>query len=339
MKTIADEQYWAEMIAKYLSGNCEAAETRELMQWVDEAEENKEYMEGMQSVWNLTQSIEGHRPDVDAWWERTAGQMGQNGGARVVRMPSVYRMVAAAAAVVVLVVSGFLLIRNMGGGASHPVLVSAHADSLRQMVVLPDNSTVWLRGNSTLEYDEAFKERKVSLTGEAYFEVESDPDHPFAVYAGGAVAHVLGTKFNVRETNSGDVELIVEEGKVAFGDQSMKLEEHVVFSANEGAVFNEELAVVEQLEEVRENAASWKSGELVFRDTPLDKVLTDLGRHYGYNYSLQDSALYSYDLNAEFSDQDHEEVIEAIEFMLNIDFRRDGDTLRITRQPKTGDEE
>src|SRR5690606_32699805 len=65
-------------------------------------------------------------------------------------------------------------------------------------VILSDGSHVWLNAASTLRYPTAFKgdERKVELSGEAYFEIAPDTK-PFKVVSHGQTIYVLGTTFNV----------------------------------------------------------------------------------------------------------------------------------------------
>ncbi|RZK45458.1 MAG: hypothetical protein EOO59_21030, partial [Hymenobacter sp.] len=67
-------------------------------------------------------------------------------------------------------------------------------------LTLPDGSQVWLNAASSLRFPVAFtgSERRVELTGEAYFEVAKDAKHPFKVAARGAEVTVLGTHFDVQ---------------------------------------------------------------------------------------------------------------------------------------------
>src|SRR3546814_3035867 len=67
-------------------------------------------------------------------------------------------------------------------------------------VALPDGSRVWLNAASSLTYPTSFnghKERRVELTGEAYFEIAKDADHPFIVESARQSVRVLGTHFNI----------------------------------------------------------------------------------------------------------------------------------------------
>lgn len=69
----------------------------------------------------------------------------------------------------------------------------------RACITLQDGTIVWLNAQSTLIYPSHFygKERIVSITGEAFFEVSKDKEKPFIVTAQDAKIRVLGTKFNV----------------------------------------------------------------------------------------------------------------------------------------------
>ena len=83
---------------------------------------------------------------------------------------------------------------------------------------LPDKSYVWLNSGSWLRYPTRFSEesRRVEIRGEAYFEVESDKEHPFYVNTpGGLSVRVTGTKFNVSAyDDERTIEVVLEEGRV-----------------------------------------------------------------------------------------------------------------------------
>lgn len=92
---------------------------------------------------------------------------------------------------------------------------------------LADGSTLWLNTNSevVVEYSEAL--RRISLvSGEAHFDVESNPERPFEVYAGTRMVRAVGTAFSVYR-QAEDVGVIVTEGKVALG---------IVYAANTSAI-------------------------------------------------------------------------------------------------------
>jgi len=68
-------------------------------------------------------------------------------------------------------------------------------------LTLPDGSKVWLNASSSIHYPTAFleKERRVIITGEAYFEIAKNANKPFIIKIyNGAEVKVLGTHFNVK---------------------------------------------------------------------------------------------------------------------------------------------
>ena len=86
-------------------------------------------------------------------------------------------------------------------------------------VELPDGSKVWLNAASSLHFPTAFvgKERRVEISGEAYFEVAKNKSMPFIVSVNGSEIQVLGTHFNVMAYNDEDaVKTTLLEGSVKF---------------------------------------------------------------------------------------------------------------------------
>ncbi|HEY0175481.1 MAG TPA: FecR domain-containing protein [Pedobacter sp.] len=76
------------------------------------------------------------------------------------------------------------------------------------ILTLPDKSKVWLNAASSLTYTAGLNEhglRRVSLVGEAYFEVAKDKAHPFIVESRGQEVEVLGTHFNINAYNDESV--------------------------------------------------------------------------------------------------------------------------------------
>jgi ferric-dicitrate binding protein FerR (iron transport regulator) len=85
-------------------------------------------------------------------------------------------------------------------------------------MLLADGSKVWLNAGSSLLYPVSFisDERKVSVTGEAYFEVAHNVSRPFIVNHGSMEVRVLGTHFNVNafEDDDSNIKVTLLEGSV-----------------------------------------------------------------------------------------------------------------------------
>ena len=151
-------------------------------------------------------------------------------------------------------------------------------------MTLSDGTKVWLNASSTLEYPASFegkKERRVRLTGEAFFEVSRNEKCPFYVETGNQESvQVLGTSFNINAypENSkhfttlvtGKISYQVEEGKepvILFPDQQ------VSFDCVSGDM---------KVAQVDASAfAAWKDGWIYFEDETLPDLAKRLSRVYG----------------------------------------------------------
>ena len=328
---IERQQYWAEEIGKFLSGNSTEEEGSKLSSWIEENEENRAFFEEMKSVWQITHPVDlAVDLDLDLQWESVAGRLrsGQKPGAK---LRVLYRVVAAAAAIALLIFAIHSKNRE-AVSFNQPVLVSTDISEDNTVVALPDGSTVWLRAGSRITYDQEFSVRDVQLTGEGFFDVESDPESPFKVYTSKAVVEVLGTRFNLRENEGGDVELFVEEGMVAFTTDDQTGEAQV-FEREEMAVMRIQTLEVEPITAPSSNVMSWRTGSLTFDDVPMSKALQDLQRHYSVAFMVEDSALLECDLKSDFENSSIEGVIETIEFMFGWQLVEENDVIHISGEP------
>lgn len=157
---------------------------------------------------------------------------------------------------------------------------------------LPDGSFVWLNAASSIRYPTAFsgKERVVSITGEAYFEIAKDPSMPFRVILpssaggrrgeggmeGGSI-EVLGTHFNVNAyEDEKALKATLLEGSIRLISQaaSRKLE------PGQQALLNKEgqLSVIPNAD--TEEAVAWKNGRFDFDNADIQAVMRQIARWY-----------------------------------------------------------
>lgn len=144
-------------------------------------------------------------------------------------------------------------------------------------ITLPDGTKAWLNSASSLRYPTAFtgKERRVVLTGEAYFEVSDRAGQPFVVDARGTTVQVLGTHFDVMAyTDEPAVNTTLVEGKVRVtaGTQSAILE------LGQKAIADNGVRVVEA---DTDKETAWIDGFFQFDETDLPTLMRQLKRWYG----------------------------------------------------------
>lgn len=153
-------------------------------------------------------------------------------------------------------------------------------------VILPDGSHVWLNAASSLKYPASFanhQQREVELSGEAYFEVAKDREHPFIVSTNRQKIEVLGTHFNVDAYNEekttkttlleGSVQVTAANGnkvKIKPGEQASLLDDKLDVKDTDP-----------------DAAVAWKNGYFQFNDEKLESVMRKLSRWYNIEVEYQ----------------------------------------------------
>ncbi len=146
-------------------------------------------------------------------------------------------------------------------------------------VQLPDGTSVWLNSASSLTYPSEFlgKQRKVVLSGEAYFEVAKDKNKPFMVEVNGNHVEVLGTHFNIsayRDDNL--IKATLLEGSVKMFNQSSS----VMLVPGKQAIVRKSQSAIEIRPANIEEVMAWKNGYFVFEDADIESIMRELARWY-----------------------------------------------------------
>lgn len=144
---------------------------------------------------------------------------------------------------------------------------------------LPDGSLVWLNATSSIHFPTSFigKERRVEITGEAYFEVAKNRDMPFIVNVNGAEVQVLGTHFNVNAYSDEDnIKTTLLEGSVKFVSGTNI---NMLKPGQQSQLASNGLIQVVSNVDVDEVVA-WKNGMFDFENAGIETVMRQLSRWY-----------------------------------------------------------
>jgi len=147
-------------------------------------------------------------------------------------------------------------------------------------ITLPDNSVVWLNAASSIRFPTFFKgnERKVEVTGEAYFEVSPDAAKPFKVQLyGNTEVKVLGTHFNINAYQDEEsIQTSLLEGKVEIiqGAEKVTLKPGQQAKAGAGIIVKD-MSAMEKTQVI-----AWKNGVFHFEQKDLQEVMRQLSRWY-----------------------------------------------------------
>ena len=196
---------------------------------------------------------------------------------------------------------------------------------------LADGTKVWLNSLTRLRFPVTFagEERKVYLTGEAYFEVARDSVHPFIVATDeGMGVKVYGTEFNVDTYRKGTVKTTLVNGKV--GIRVSATGEEVRLSPNQMALFTKATQSI-QVENVDSyGVVAWKDGKFVFEDEPIEEIMERLSRWYDVKVFYANERIKKHTFTGIITRfADISDVLHLMEETAAVEFRIQGDTVTV----------
>lgn len=245
---------------------------------------------------------------------------------------TVLKLVFAAASIIALIAIGnslFFKENNLvPSPAVQPEVIAENTlidFSGKQLVHLPDGSTVLLNDNSSLKYDQnSFnsKNREVTLTGEAFFDIKHNEKKPFIVHTGKIQTRVLGTAFNINAKNSSDnIEVTVARGKVQVGD-TQKV--YGVITPNQQIKVNKSTLNFEQNTINAAIVTEWKSNYLILDDINMTEAAALISQKYKVEISIQNEKIKNCRITASFlNEEDLDHVLKVISSVLETDYHYD----------------
>lgn len=147
-------------------------------------------------------------------------------------------------------------------------------------ITLPDGTNVWLNANSSISYPTAFsgKERKVSITGEAYFEVAGEAEQPFTVKVNEMDVMVLGTHFNINAyADESSIKTTLLEGAVLIRTEN-GIKHLLPGQQSRVTPAGDEILGIDRVD--GSNAIAWKNGYFSFEEADIPTVMRQLSRWY-----------------------------------------------------------
>lgn len=189
-------------------------------------------------------------------------------------------------------------------------------------VVLQDGTKVWLNAESSLSYPSGFtgQERRVEITGEAYFEVAHNKKMPFIVVTDKQKIEVLGTHFNVMAySNESTVRTTLLEGSVKV---TGKTASKYLVPGQQAQVSDQQIAITSQID--LEEVVSWKNGYFKFNED-IKSIMNKIARWYDIDVVYRPGV----DLNQTFSGEVSKSrnvsaLLKVMELTGNVNFKIEG---------------
>ena len=163
-------------------------------------------------------------------------------------------------------------------------------------VILPDGSLVLLNAASTLKYPVRFDEklRKVSFTGEAYFEIAKLEDKrkkrvPFYVYSNDQIVEVLGTHFNINSYDNEEYsKTTLLEGSVKIINEKSAAPAKILKPGQQAVIKRGDVQTKIMIADEAQ-ALAWKDGYFLFKNTNIKDVVNELERWYNVDIQYEEA--------------------------------------------------
>lgn len=299
-------------ILEYLNDESGLEELEILEDWKNQSKEHLEFLNTMGSDYS---KINYKQFDKEKAWNKIDANLNKK---------SPFKWLAVLAFIFLSALAGLWLYNN-NKTETKPLPSFANAENISEFT-LEDDSQIWLNKESTLtQLTDFSNERKVELNGEAYFNVEANPDNPFIIELENVgQVNVVGTKFNILHTED-DFELTVYSGHVEFYVLDRKID---LYKKDRIVRINGSYTKVVNNDD---NVLSWKNKELVFDNVHLVSAFKHIERHYNvdinYNEDINFNDCF---LRTKFTNEKIEDVLSEFEKIYELQYTKNNASIKIT---------
>lgn len=316
------------LLAKYLADNISPDEMREVIDWSNLSSENKQVFSEVVRLrisWNTM--LYGDASRIDDALEKLNVRIDRSSYKRLL-----YKVIQYAAIILVLFSFSY-------GGYEYfkpekQISITVNSGEDVRKVILVDGTTVWLRGGSTLKYPESYstKKRRVSLQGEAFFDVTKNAESQFCVSTDYMHVRVKGTLFDVKvDAGNKKVETVLVTGKIDLLDRAWNKVLDV--SPGEKVTYNQSRNEY-TMETVDSNIyTAWRLNQFVFENATLREIANKLSAKFNVNINIESSILARRKFRCVINeDESLPDILKLLTFLAPIRFRIEGKEVFIYEQ-------
>lgn len=213
------------------------------------------------------------------------------------------------------------------GKADFNTLSTANGEQYQ--IILPDGTKVWLNAATSLKFPLTFaglSQRKVTLIGEAYFEVYKDKKKPFIVHSAQQDVEVLGTHFNI---NAYKDEPTV---KTTLLEGAVKVNRNYILKPGEQFTINQEGKAGIKLVNV-EDVIAWKKGNFEFNDENVYEIMRKVARWYDVEVIYENQIPLTKMEGTMSRFQNVSRILDVLESTGLLSYRVEGKKIYISKAP------
>jgi transmembrane sensor len=302
-----------ELLAKYFTREANEAERTEVEKWSKSHETNAALLEKLSLLFKKKSELS--TPDFNQFkdedWEKLYQKILLADSHRNI-WPKAWKLAASITLIIVALTSILLFI-------SRQPLLEIVTKNYTKEVWLPDSSYVLLNKNSKLLVASGYQNgsRKISLLGEAFFKVKSNPQNPFSVKSFGVSTTVLGTQFNVSARTDSTITISVLEGKVSVAAKA----DQQLLTTNMAASYTGDS--LKLLTSADLNYLAWKTGVIRFKSQKLVQAIKFISEHYEHPITLAQSVDPDILITVELNNLSLDQSLEIITATLDLQVTKD----------------
>jgi transmembrane sensor len=312
-----------DLLGKKLANEISPEEENTLQNWLKESPNNEQYFKDFQWLWAQTHLAKSTKQvDTEGALATLHTRMdAETPTLKAVKTPSkifnIYTIMKAAA--VVFIAFGLY---NQFAKPIPPV--SFVAQNKPQTDTLMDGSIITLNKKSGLTLSERFNknERRMKLTGEAYFQVAHDATRPFVVDVQDVEVKAVGTAFNIDNvTDARFVSILVTDGKIKI---SGRVETKFAVKG-ETAIYDTQLGTISIEKKAEDNKLAYKTRQFRFDETPLSIAVAEISKAYSVSILLKNKELERCPVVVTFDNKSLEEMLEILKVTCPFTIEKVGD--------------
>jgi ferric-dicitrate binding protein FerR (iron transport regulator) len=309
------------VLSRYYSGDINPEERKQVEDWIALSDENKSLAGEVFNLFYTSDTLTVIR-DMDA------GSVLKKVNRRIARRKrrrTTVRWVNRITAICFIpLLAGTILYLAPPAEEQTRYMEAQASYGLTTSLELPDGSKVWLNSGTYIKYPTAFskEKREVYIDGEAYFSVAKDAEKKFVVQTYNVSLEVTGTEFNIDAYKTTDfIKTTLVEGAVSLNYANekgeakrftMKPEQQITYLPETGKISLKNAYVPKEI--------AWKSGRVVFRNTPFNEALWVLSKRFNVDFIVKKEALHDYSFTGSFTDQNLTRILEHFKLSSGINY-------------------
>jgi transmembrane sensor len=299
-----------DLLSRYLNESTDDKDARLITEWSNESNENLMELQRIKQLKLASDKLKEHKlTDKDAAWDSIQRKVKYNQ-----HVKKRWYIAAALGLVILLSLGGYLISSKSQSESKADMLYVNDSETNVKNIRLEDGTHLTLSPQSSVE---VLGDRHVFMSGKVFFDVEKSLFKKFKVdFANGAVV-VLGTSFQIFASEN-DFEIAVASGMIQYDGFGKR----IVLAKGESLIMTEGDLV--KADHVNESSYGWRSGNLVYRASPLMKVLKDLEKHYGINISIENELFDKIDnckLTTEFNNLSIHQVMDELSGLFSLKYK------------------